>query len=207
MKSTGGPAAKRPYQMRARAAAAEQTRQRVIDATIELFMEHWLDQFSLEDVASRAGVTVQTVLRRFGNKAGLIAAAGEKLYHQVSAQRTLAPLGDVPGAIQNLLDHYEEVGDLALRALAQEGMHPQIRTLTDQGRQFHYGWVTQTFEPFLAGKPGAERERLRAQLIAITDVYVWKLLRRDLGLDRAQTGLALCEMISGLIPEYPENRT
>ena len=85
-----------------------------------------------------------------------------------------------------------------LRSLAQEGRYPPIRALTDRGRRFHYEWVARTFAPLLVGVAGPERERLRAQLIAVTDVYVWKLLRRDLGLDRDQAELALRELIAGL---------
>ena len=38
----------------------------------------------------------------------------------------------------------------------------------------------------------------RAQLVAVTDVHIWKLLRRDQGLDREQAELALRELIAGL---------
>lgn len=185
--------------MRARAEMAEQTHQRIIESLIALFAERWLDDVSLADVADRAGVTVQTVLRRFGSKDGLLAAAGEALRQQVEAQRGAAPVGDVDGAIQNLLDHYEEVGDLVLRALAQEGAHAPIRVLTDQGRRLHHAWVERTFAPQLAAVSGPVHERLRAQLIAMTDVYVWKLLRRDLGLTRPQAEETLREMIDGVL--------
>jgi len=192
------PDSKRPYRLQARAAAAAETHRRVVQATIALYAERWIDQFSLEEVATRAGVTAQTVLRRFGSKEGLIAAAGDELERHVTRQRWAAPVGDVAGAVRNLFDHYEEVGDLVLRSLAQEGRYPSIRALTDRGRRFHYEWVARTFAPLLAGVAGQERERLLAQLIAVTDVYVWKLLRRDLGLDRDQAELALRELIAGL---------
>jgi len=35
--------------------------------------------------------------------------------------------------------------------------------------------------------------------VAVTDVYIWKLLRRDQGLDRAQTEAALREMVGALL--------
>jgi hypothetical protein len=35
-------------------------------------------------------------------------------------------------------------------------------------------------------------------LVAITDVYTWKLLRRDLGLSRAETERTLSELIMAL---------
>lgn len=207
MKEPDRPEAKRPYRMQARARAAQETGRRILQAVTELYMERWLDQFSLEDVARRSGVTVQTVLRRFGSKEDLLAAAGAELERHVSRQRGEAPVGDVDGAVRNLFDHYEEVGDLVLRSLAQEGMHPPIRALMDRGRRFHYEWVERIFAPLLAGTTGQERQRLRAQLITLTDVYVWKLMRRDLGLDRDQAELALRQLIGGLGAAMGENQS
>jgi hypothetical protein len=140
-------------------------------------------------------------LRHFGSKEGLIAAAGDAIRTQVEAQRRTAPVGDVTGAVENLFDHYEAEGDSVLRALAQEGMYASIRDLTDRGRLLHQEWVERTFAPYLAGVTEADRDRLRAQLIAITDVYVWKLLRRDQGLERRDAELAVREMIDGVTEE------
>jgi hypothetical protein len=37
-----------------------------------------------------------------------------------------------------------------------------------------------------------------AQLVAVCDVYTWKLLRRDAGLSRTQTRTALLELLEPL---------
>lgn len=181
--------------MGSRAEAAEETRRRILDAVIGLHMERYYDQVSLDDIAERAGVTVQTVLRRFGNKERLIEAATEVVRGRVMSQRSEAPIGDVAGAVENLVDHYEEWGDGVLRLLAQEDRVPAFRKATDEGRVLHYEWVERTFASLLAERAGEARERLRAELIAVCDVYFWKILRRDLGLSREQTALALREMI------------
>ena len=189
---------KRPYRMRARAEAAAETGRRILEATIELHRERYFDQISLEDIAERAGVTVQTVIRRFGTKERLIEAAAEEAKRQVMSQRDQAPVGDIEGAVKNLMDHYEEWGDTALRLLAQEERVPAFRPITDAARAFHYEWVERTFAPLLAERTGEERRRLLAELIAICDVYFWKLLHRDLGLSREQTELAIRETILAL---------
>jgi AcrR family transcriptional regulator len=189
---------KRPYQMRARAEAAAETGRRILEAVIELHTERFFDQVSLEDIAERAGVTVQTVIRRFGSKEQLIEAATEMANRQVVHQRDQAPVGDIEGAVKNLVDHYEEWGDGVLRLLAQEERVPAFRSVTDAGRALHYQWVERTFAPLLAERPGKARRRLLAELIAICDVYFWKLLRRDLGLSREQTELAMRETILAL---------
>lgn len=189
---------KRPYRMRARAEAAEETRRRILEAVISLHMERYYDQISLEAVAERAGVTVQTVLRRFGSKDRLIDAATEVARGRVIRQRGEAPVGDVAGAVENLVDHYEEWGDSTLRLLAQEDRVPAFRRATDAGRSMHREWVERTFAPLLDGRSGEARERLLAELVAICDVYFWKILRRDLGLGRGQTETALVETIFAL---------
>ena len=189
---------KRSYRMRARAEAAAETGRRILEAVIELHRERFFDQVSLEDVAERAGVTVQTVIRRFGSKEGLIEAAAEEGKRQVMRQRNQAPIGDIEGAVKNLMDHYEEWGDSALRLLAQEERVAAFRAVTDAGRALHYEWVERTFAPLLAERAGTARRRLLAELIAICDVYFWKILRRDLGLSREQTELAIRETILAL---------
>ena len=189
---------KRPYRMRARAEAAAETGQRILEATIELHSERFFDQVSLEDIAERAGVTVRTVIRRFGSKERLIEAAAEEGERRVTNQRYQAPIGDIEGAINNLVDHYEEWGDTVLRLLAQEERVAAFRSITDAGRAFHHEWVERTFAPLLAKRTGEERRRLLAELIAVCDVYFWKLLRRDLSLSREQTELAIRETILAL---------
>jgi AcrR family transcriptional regulator len=188
----------RPYRMRARAEAAAETGRRILRAVLELHTERFHDEITLEDVAERAGVTAQTVIRRFGSRDGLISAAGEYAETQVLQQRSAAPVGNVDGAVENLIEHYEELGASVLRLLAQEDRVPQLRAIADRGRAGHYAWVDRTFEPYLNGR---SRRVLRAKLITLTDVYVWKLLRLDLGLSRIETATVMADMIRAVLRE------
>ena len=120
---------------------------------LELHLERFHDQITLEDVARRAGVTVQTLLRQFGSREQLVAAAAEAAETEVIAQRSAAPVGDVDGAVENLVDHYDAWGRTAMRLLMQEERVPQLRVVADRGRAFHYEWVNRTFAPFLAIPP------------------------------------------------------
>ena len=171
---------KRPYRMGARALAAEETGRRVIRAALEMFGEGPFEDITLDAVAGRAGVTLQSVLRKFGSKAGLIAAAATQGAEQVMSQRDQAPVGDVHGAIANLFDHYEEWGDVALRTVAQEERYEEIAEIARNGRALHAAWVERVFEPELKRRRGNARAMRRAQLVAICDVTMWKLLRREM---------------------------
>lgn len=187
--------------MRARADAAAETERRITDAAFALFSERLYDQVSLADIAAAAGVSSQTVIRRFGSKEGLVTAVGERAARDVRAQRDEAPADDVNAAISNLVEHYEREGDRVLHLLAQETRVPAFREITDGGRDLHYAWVDRVFAPHLAGLRGAARRRRRGQLIAACDVYVWKVLRRDLGLSRGDVERALGEMTNGILQE------
>lgn len=184
--------------MRARAESTRLTGERIIDALVSLFLEQSLEQIRLADVAERAGVTVQTVIRRFGNKTGLVVAAVQRVGEHVGAQRGAVIPGDLSGAVRNLLEHYEQAGDLALKMLAEEPTVSGIGSITDAGRALHRDWCEAVFAPTLDGLGGVARRRRLAQLVAICDVYTWKLLRRDAGLSRAQTELAFIEMLTPL---------
>ena len=187
--------------MGARADAARATGERIIAALVSLFLEQPLDQIRLADVAERAGVTVQTVIRRFENKNGLVVAATRFLTTQVAAQRGDVTPGDVAGAVANLVEHYERDGDLALRLLAEEPTIPELGSITDAARDLHRRWCATVFAPTVDRLTGVQRKRRLAQLVAVCDVYVWKLLRRDAGLSRAQTELALIELLTPLTQE------
>lgn len=181
---------KRPYRMVARARSAAQTGERIIDAAVEMFFEEPARTISLDEVARRAGVTVQTVIRRFGGREGLMTAAAQREAEQVREERNVAP-DDVDGAVRVLIAHYERTGDRVLRMLAEEPRSAALREIVDQGRRMHRDWCETAFASALAGLHGAARARRLAQLVAVCDVYTWMLLRRQSGLSRRQTALAL----------------
>jgi AcrR family transcriptional regulator len=190
----------REYHMGARADATRLTGERIIAALVSLYLEQPLEEIRLADVAKRADVTVQTVIRRFESKAGLIVAAVEQVGKQIEAQRGAVPPGDLAAAVANLVEHYELLGELSLKLLAEESV-PGIGSITATGRRVHRQWCEQVFAPTLEELAGPSRRRRLAQLVAICDVYVWKLLRRDAGLSRKQTELALVEMLTPLVKE------
>ncbi len=185
--------------MRARADAAAVTAGRILDAAVEVFWEVPSDKISLNEVARRAGVTVQTVIRRFGGREGLMAAAAVRETRRVEGQRDHASAGDVRGAVAVLVDHYEEMGDRVLKMLAEESRNRGIQEIAEQGRRVHREWCERVFAPALDRLGGAERHRRLAQLVAVCDVYTWKLLRRQAGLSRKQTELALNELLNPLL--------
>jgi AcrR family transcriptional regulator len=193
---------KRPYRMRARAEAAALTHRRILEATMDLLAERFFDDITLDAVAQRAGVTVRTVMRRFGSRQLLLVAAFGEAGREINAARDEAPVGDVEGAVRNVVDHYEQWGDFVLMYLAQEGRVAMFHLVAEFGRGYHRTWVERVFASALEQRSGASRDRLVAQLMAVCDIYTWKILRRDRRLSRRQTEVAMIELIDALIGPF-----
>jgi AcrR family transcriptional regulator len=173
--------AKRAYCQTARAAAAEGLRQRVVTAFHGLLLSRWIDEITLDEVAASAGTTRQTVIRLFGGKDGLLEAVIDLV--RAEAMPRVAMRGDVSAraALEGLIAHYESVGDMVVRFLAQEERHPALRPLLAQGRREHRAWVAERFGSTRSGLSEVGRERQITRLVVATDIYTWKLLRRDGG--------------------------
>ncbi len=184
--------------MSTRAAAVELTRERVLRAACDAFLHGWYDDVTLRGVAADAGVALQTVVNHFGNKEALFGAAAERISDQISTLRWTVVAGDLEGAATMLVDDYEQTGDFALRTLAIEQRVPIVRPGIARGRRGHQEWVEHVFAAALTGLRGADRKRRVAQLVATTDVFTWKLLRRDQGLSRDQTITAVRELVEAL---------
>lgn len=171
---------RRTYRQSARALAAEATAQRIIEAFDRQLRERWFDEIRLEDVAQGAGVTIQTVIRRFGGKEGLLDAMHDQLGTEIR-QRREVEAGDATAAISAIVEDYEQIGDLIIRTLAQEDRYPAVRKMTDAGRDMHRQWIAGAFNPWLEALDEEARRRATDALVVAGDIYVWKLVRRDMG--------------------------
>jgi AcrR family transcriptional regulator len=176
--------------MSTRAAAADETRDRILDATIALALETQRLDFPLDDVAARAGRSVQTILRRFGSRDGLIQQAVERGSARVAAERRPARPGDVAAALALLIEHYEQWGPFMLRLQSLES-DPDAGGITAGGRLLHRDWVTEVFAP--------ETDELTDLLVVATDLSTWKLLRVDRGLDPAVVLARMCALTDAVL--------
>ncbi len=186
----------RPYVMRRRAGQVERTREKILDATVALAFETPVAAITLPAVARRADTTVQTVLRQFGNRDGLFDAALEWATPLVLAERPADP-ADLVGSLDLLVEHYETRGDGVLLLLGQESWEPVARRVTDAGRRLHREWVRRLAAPTLAGDP--DEAALTDLLVVATDVYTWKLLRRDRGLTPRETRDRMHTLIGAIL--------
>ena len=93
------------------------------------------------------------------------------------------------GRVEALVEDYEITGDSVVRLLALEEKVPSLSRCSRRGREGHRRWLEKMF-----GAP-----ELVPELIVATDVYTWKLLRRDQGLSREETAAAMLRIVQALL--------
>lgn len=192
----------RNYRQSTRAKAAEETGHRILDAFMAHLQTQWFDEIRLDDVAKEAGVTVQTVIRRFGGKEGLLHAASNRMQEDIVGERAPAAL-DVGRAVDTLIAEYEMAGPLMMRLLSQEDRYPAIRVIADRGRATHREWVGDVFARWLPALPPEKRRKVHDRLVIALDLYVWKLLRSDMGRSLEELRTAMLEMAAAALELEP----
>jgi AcrR family transcriptional regulator len=197
--------ATRPYEMRARQEAVDQTRDAILGAMAQLWLTRHYDEVTLGDVADLAGVTRQTVHRHFGTKDDLLIATAEWAGPRGERQ-ALADPGDLDEAIPRLIAMYEQMGDANVRAVAIEGRVEAMDHLLKRGRSGHRTWVEYVFGPWLPPHGSSGRERAVMAFYAATDVMQWKLLRRDFGLSVEATTAIIRRLVDGLTATATDGR-
>jgi AcrR family transcriptional regulator len=193
------PATSRPYRLGRRAVSAHANGESILASARRLFGELRYDQVSLDDVAAQAGVTVRTVVRRFGSKERLFGAVGAERAASIRRARDEVHAGNVPEAVRLLVETYEDWGDEVLHLLSQERGLAGVTNTVEAGRRYHADWVERAFSPLLGDLPARVRRRRIGQLVAVTDIYHWKVLRRDVGLSRAEVEASIRELIGDIV--------
>jgi AcrR family transcriptional regulator len=173
---------------------------RIVTAAVTLIRTvRRLADITLDDIARQSGVTVRTVLRRFGSRDGVLSAAFDRLKPEFHDLRRPTPLGDVDAALASLMNQYEQIGDFNIRALEAEDQLALVHRGLDYARRSHRAWLAGVFAPNLAGLAPKQREQRVTALYAATDIYLWKLLRRDLKLGPKATEETFSRLVRGVL--------
>jgi AcrR family transcriptional regulator len=190
----------RSYRQEARARQTRANTDAIVAATVALLKRaRRVSHITLEAIARESGLTVRTTLRRFGSREGAFEAAFAQMTEEFSRLRVPTPPGDVAAAVRSMLEQYEQIGDINMRALEEEHDLPLLHRMLEEARRMHRAWLTDVFAPQLAGFAEPERARRMTALYAATDSYLWKLLRRDLHCSREEAEDAFRRLVEGVL--------
>jgi AcrR family transcriptional regulator len=155
----------RPYRSKLRAAQAEDTRDRILDATMRV-MATGLASLSVPAVAREAGVSVPTVYRHFRTKRDLLAAVYPHAARQSGLDTVPEPrdLDELGPFIRMVVERLDALDDMSRAAMASPGAS-EVRQASMPTR---YERVRRLVDSIDSGVPSADRDRITRVLLVLT---------------------------------------
>lgn len=184
--------------MGSRVEAVAATRERIAQSALALLMARPYEDVTLADIASGAGVSHQTVLNHYASKEGAALAAIELVRAETEILRTSVRVGDPRHAVEVLVAQYERFGDLNVSWATSADRLGGLAVVLDHARAAHRNWLEEVFSASLPATPAARRRSVNALHVA-TDVFTWKLLRRDLHVSRPEVVHTMTALVLGVL--------
>jgi AcrR family transcriptional regulator len=182
---------------RRREARARQTRQRIVDASLELFLRHGYAATTVEAIARRAGVAPATIYQAFGTKQAILASgldvtvAGDATpvavldrdWVKAAAAETESGrrLATVVGHACEIAARTASIKEVVRDAAAIE---PAVRELIEQDTQRRYLTQQALVDLLIEQRPlraGVDRQRAVDVFFALVNSQTYQLLVKQLG--------------------------
>jgi AcrR family transcriptional regulator len=178
---------KRKYELKARADAQRETRERIAEAAAELHEEQGVARTTVAEIARRAGVSRLTVYNHFADLSELIpaCAAHYEVEHPAPDLNAVLALEDpverAQGALAGLYGWYREVEPMFGKLFADRSSVPELDSFM---RKNIDGTQAQLAEELASGFPvrGRRAARLEAAIRLALDFWTWRRLSGE-GLD------------------------
>lgn len=188
---------KRSYKQTRRAEARNQTRQRIIEAAIELHQVNGLAATSIGEIAKRAKVGRVTVYRHFPDETALVGACSGEYFarHPLPDIQTWRQIDDADDRLRRgLLDTYR----------FYRGTEPMLASVLREARDlaimqpYHEHW-RRAADVLAAPYANSTRDitTVRAALHLALAFETWHLLALEHGLSDDQTARLAMQLVSG----------
>jgi AcrR family transcriptional regulator len=176
----------RPYQLKRRAERQVQTRQRIVDAAIELHQTVGPAATTISDIADHAGVGRVTVYRHFPDEAALFQACGGQYFEEhpfpdPQRWRSIAdPEERLRAGLREAYAYHSATQEMSTRILGDVRHDPVMDP-------YHHHWE-QAADALAAGwgSRGRRRKTLRAAIALALSFDTWRTLVREQHLDDEQ---------------------
>jgi AcrR family transcriptional regulator len=176
---------RRSYELKQRAARQEETRQRIVEAAVELHTTLGPSRTTVKAIAERAGVTRPTVYAHFPDDRSLFLACSGHVREEAplpdaAPWRALADPGErLAAALRSLYDYYERLEPLLGNVERDAAAMPLVAEM--DGYRVRY--LEEVRDLLLEGRAGrgAARARLRRALGHALEFSTWQSLVRRQG--------------------------
>lgn len=192
----------REYKMRKRADAWQQTRERILQATMQLHDEQGVAPTTFSDIAKRAGLGQATLYRHFPTLDDLVQACGGHVWQEMrpptppDAAAAFDGLGDLTERLEKLVDEIDAFYVRGAPRLALAGRDRELVPALDRFLNAVEAGVEAYVEEALA--PSNPPKRTVEVVAAMMSFPVWQRLRRIELSDRKSKKLTLLLILSAM---------
>jgi AcrR family transcriptional regulator len=186
----------RKYELRKRASRQAQTRERIVEAAVELHTSVGPARTTIKGIAERAGVERHTVYAHFPDELSLFRACSQHWTerHPLPEVAPLAAIADPVLRLRRVLDElyewYDAVEpDVALFVRDVAAVPPEITA----GRTAHIAALVEA-----ASRGWPRRKGVRAAIGHALEFETWRSLVRRQGLSRTQAVDMMARLVSSL---------
>jgi AcrR family transcriptional regulator len=186
----------RSYTLKRRAEQQAETRQRIVEATVELHTQVGPARTTLSMVAERAGVQRQTLYAHFPDERSLFMACSGLAFERdpppdATGWRAIADRNKrLSTGLAALYAWYQRNSDLLGCVRRDAEFHP----LTREMGELRFGPYMAAYKEVLGAKLSA---RQFAMLLLSLSFFTWRTLARDGGLKPAAAAKAMARAIEG----------
>jgi len=160
----------RKYELKQRAEQVEDTRRRIVEATVDLHLTRGPAGTQIAEVARRAGVQRRTVYNHFPDDEALFAACSAHWRARHPAPDPAA-WTDLRQGLRELYAWYRETEPMIANVLRDADALPSLRRVIEPG----FGAYVEAVRAALAKGYGRSR-RVEAALRLVTDFHAWRAL-------------------------------
>lgn len=178
------------------------TKQRILLAVRKLFDESRLNDISIQAIAARANVSVQSIYRHFESRDGLIDQFLDEMAVLVENYPLEAAPGNIYSIVKNLLHYYQENAPLLLRLQMQTDDSPKLSACWAVVQRSHLAWVRANFSVFLESLSRQRQLEMENQLMWLTDVSCWRVYIQELGRSSVEIEQGMVHVLRAVLQSY-----
>jgi AcrR family transcriptional regulator len=193
---------KRKYELKARAESQRRTRERIVQATMELHKEVGPAKTTVAEIARRADVQRLTVYNHFPEDIELFGACQAhwmELHPLPDISPALAlpdPTERVRAALRGFYGWYRETAPMAEKIQRDRGAVPALDALMEQTSDARLAQLTEALAGGFRSR-GRRAERQRALIRLALEFWTWRRLNRE-GLDDHTAADVMSEAVASV---------
>jgi AcrR family transcriptional regulator len=188
---------RRTYESPLRAEQVDRTREKLIEAGVDVVAEGDGEEVTVRRVAARAKVSVPTAYRYFPDRDALLEAIAVHISERVMGVTSQITELEIPGWTRGIYVGFE-ANDKFMRAQLSTAAGRSIRARSRKSRdQIVMDAVARTFPSGSA----TMRRRMTALMRTLVNVHTWLLLHDDFGMSGTEAGELVTWAMAALIGE------